>query len=63
MTTESGRPFGKPIAVRAPPIRSYGRAQVLDDSQIRYEIHLEHAVSFRLSARRAPPRIVVNIAR
>ena len=63
LTTESGRPFGRPVTVGTPPVRSYARALVLDDSLLRYEIHLERAAGFRLGALEAPPRVVVDIAR
>lgn len=64
LTTESGEPFGEAVPVaNAAPIRSYGRAQVLDDSQLRYEIHLDDGRDFKLHAHTSPVRVIVDIAR
>ncbi len=50
LVNEAGEPFGSPVPVEAPPIVSYGRKLVLDDSLVAYEIKLSRPASFRLGS-------------
>lgn len=62
LTTESGEPFGAKVELAKPPMRSFGRSQVLDDSLVRYEIHIDRAVFFRLHALERPVQVILDVA-
>jgi hypothetical protein len=61
LRNEAGEPFGKPVPIDVPPIAWYGRAQVLDDSAVAYEVKLRREGRFRLLGLDEPARIVVDV--